>query len=178
MAIQRVAGNDASPRVTVPSGIAYRALFAPAPERVTPALAAEVGRVLGRFAEDTGATAAAPVSVLFRPGIFGHHQVGRAVDIYAVNGLGLDRWKRRWDAARCRAAAAGTALERRLIVETEQKRNLGWRLYKALQRYGRWAQPYGYPIQLFGPWTRDEGPWRCISNFLLHAHRDHVHVAK
>jgi len=178
MAMRQAADNDTGQRVPVPSGIAYRAVFAPAPERVTPALAVELGRALECFAEDAGATAAAPVRILFRPGIFGHHQVGRAADIYAVNGLGLDGWKRRWDAARCRAAAAGTVLQRRLIVETEQKRNLGWRLYKALQRYGRWAQPYGYPIQLFGPWTRSEGPWRCISNFLLHAHRDHVHVAK
>jgi hypothetical protein len=104
--------------------------------------------------------------------------VGRALDIYGVNGLGLDEWKRRWDAALCRAAAAGPGLQRRLIVETEQKRNLGWRLYKALQRYGRWAQPYSYPIQLFGPWTRSDGPWHHISDFLLNAHRDHVHLAK
>jgi hypothetical protein len=56
--------------------------------------------------------------------------------------------------------------------------NLGWRLYKALQLYGRWAQPYGYPIQLFGPWTRSEGPWKHISDRLLRAHLDHIHVAK
>ena len=53
-----------------------------------------------------------------------------------------------------------------------------WRLYKALQLHGRWAQPYGHPIQLWGPWTRMEGPWRFISDFLLRAHRDHIHVAK
>ena len=74
--------------------------------------------------------------------------------------------------------ATETPLQRRLIAETEEKENLGWRLYKALERYGRWAQPYGYPIQLFGPWTRTEGPWRHISDFLLRAHRDHIHVAK
>jgi hypothetical protein len=145
---------------------------------VTPELAGELRRVLERFAEESGAMAARPVMIFFRPGIFGHHQVGRAADIYAVNGLGLDEWKRRWDAALCRAATGCSALERRLIVETEQKRNLGWRLYKALQLHGRWAQPYGYPIQLFGPWTRIEGPWRHISDFLLNAHRDHIHVAK
>ena len=71
-----------------------------------------------------------------------------------------------------------TPLERRLIAEKEEKENLGWRLYKALQRYGQWAQPYGYPVQLFGPWTRTEGPWKPISDFLLRAHRDHIHLAK
>ena len=165
-------------RVPVPSGVAYRAISPPKHASVTPKLAAELQRVLERFAEEAGATEARPVMILFRPGIFGHHQVDRAADIYAVGGLGLDDWKRRWDAAQCLAAIATSVLGRRLIVETEQKRNLGWRLYKALQRHGRWAQPYGYPIQLFGPWTRGEGPLRYISDFLLNAHRDHIHVAK
>jgi hypothetical protein len=110
--------------------------------------------------------------------MFGHHQVDRAADIYAVGGVGLDAWKGRWDRAFALARGAPTPLAARLLREREEKRNLGWRLYKALQRYGRWAQPYGYPVQLFGPWTRSEGPSRCISNFLLQAHRDHVHVAK
>jgi hypothetical protein len=164
--------------VPVPSGCAYRAMFDGEPERVTAELATELRRALERFAQEAGATNARPVVLGFRRGMFGHHQVGRAVDIYRVNGLGLERWKQLWDAARQRAAAASTALERRLTVETEEKRNLGWRLYKALQLHGRWAQPYGYPIQLFGPWTRSEGPWRYISDFLLNAHRDHIHVAK
>jgi hypothetical protein len=170
--------SDASVRVPVPPGVAYGVASPLDHARVTPELAEELRRVLERFAEESGATAARPVTVFFRPGIFGHHQVGRAADIYAVNGVGLDKWKRRWDAALCRAATGCPALKRRLIVETEQKRNLGWRLYKALQLHGRWAQPYGYPIQLFGPWTRLEGPWRYISDFLLNAHRDHIHVAK
>jgi hypothetical protein len=178
MAMRRAADNECSERAPVPSGHAYRAEFAGEPERVTAELAAELRRVLERFAEEAGATCAKPVRIGFGRGIFGHHQVGRAADIYAVNGLRLDGWKQRWDAAHCQARAARTRLERRLIVETEQKRNLGWRLYKALQMHGRWAQPYGYPIQLFGPWTREEGPWRYISNFLLHAHRDHIHLAK
>lgn len=176
--MRRAADIEGAERRPVPSGQAYRAVFAGEPERIAPELAAELRRVLERFAEEAGATCAKPVLIGFGRGIFGHHQVGRAVDIYAVNGLRLDGWKKRWDAAHCRAAAAGTKLEGRLIVETEQKRNLGWRLYKALQMYGRWAQPYGYPIQLFGPWTRCEGPWRFISNFLLNAHRDHIHLAK
>jgi hypothetical protein len=94
--------------------------------------------------------------------------VGRAVDIYEVNGLGLDLWKRHWD---CAPARKDTLM-------SERRLNLGWLLYKSLQQFGRWSQPFGYPIQLFGPWTRTEGPWRSISDFLLNAHRDHIHVAK
>jgi len=32
------------------------------------------------------------------------------------------------------------------------------------------------PVQLFGPWTRSEDPHRTISDRLLRAHRDHIHV--
>ena len=167
-----------SATVPVRSGSAFRVDSPPASALVTPELAAELHRVLERFAIEAGAGERQPVRVFFRPGIFGHHQVGRAADIYAVNGLGLDQWKLRWDEAMQRAAAAATPLERQLIAEKEEKANLGWRLYKALQRYGQWAQPYGYPVQLFGPWTRSEGPWSHISDFLLHAHRDHIHLAK
>jgi hypothetical protein len=162
----------------VASGMAYRVIFEDRPEAIRAEVGNELGRILERFAEEAGASVRRPITISFRSGMFGHHQVGRAVDIYGVGGLALDGWKERWDCARRRAAAAATPLERRLIMETEQKRNLGWRLYKALQLYGRWAQPYGYPIQLFGPWTREEGPWRHISDFLLNAHRDHIHVAK
>jgi hypothetical protein len=153
--------------VPVPPGGAYRIDSPPEWARVTPDLAAELLRVLERFAREAGFTTERKVSVFFKPGIFGHHQVGRAADIYGVNGVGIDEWKRRWD----RACTCGS-------VQAERRRNLGWRLYKALQKYGRWSQPYGYPIQLFGPWTRREGPWRFISDFLLKAHADHIHVAK
>jgi hypothetical protein len=118
-----------------------------------------------------------PIGIFFKPGVVGHHQVGRAADIYAVMGIGLDQWKHKWDEAQ-RVARTVTSEQSRVIRGREQKQNLGWRLYKTLQRYGRWAQPYGYPIQLFGPWTRTEGPWRYISDRLLDAHRDHIHVAK
>jgi len=141
-------------------------------------LAKELERVLERFAIEAGGSVRRPVPTFFKPGIFGHHQVGRAADIYAVGGVGLDKWKHRWDKAQERASNATTPLDRKLIAEKEEKENLGWRLYKALQKYGHWAQPYGYPIQLFGPWTRSEGPYRQISDFLLRAHSDHIHAAK
>lgn len=166
-------------RVPVPGGTLYRIVSsAPARTAVVPALAQELARAFELFAQEAGATAAAPIPILLGPGIFGHHQVGRAADIYGVGGQGFDAWWRRWEQMLARAARAASPLERRLIRETEEKENLGWRLYLALARHGRWAQPYGHPIQLFGPWTRTEGPWRFISDFLLNAHRDHIHVAK
>ena len=166
-------------RVPVPDGPLYRVVSTNAARTpVTPALAAELARAFELFAQEAGATADAPIQIHLSPGIFGHHQIGRAADIYGVGGQGIDGWWRRWEQMLARATRAATPLERRLIRETEEKSNLGWRLYKALQLHGRWAQPYGHPIQLFGPWTRAEGPWRFISDFLLHAHRDHIHVAK
>lgn len=152
----------------MPHGCAYRVGSPAHFALVTPALARELGRVLERFAREAGFDGRRPVGVSFRPGIFGHHRVGRAADIYGVGGVGLGEWRRRWDRAR---AAGGDALD------LERRRNLGWRLYAALRRHGRWARPPGYPVQLFGPWTREEGPWTRISDRLLRAHRDHVHVA-
>lgn len=153
--------------IPVPPGESY-AIDSPAWNAlVTPELAAELARVLERFAREAGFTANSKVEIHFEPGIVGHHQVGRAADIYQVQRRRLDWWKQRWDAAHSPEASA------------EQRRsNLGWRLYKALQLYGNWARPAGYPVQLFGPWTREEGPWRPISDRLLLAHCDHIHVAK
>lgn len=164
--------------VPVPSGRAYRVTSPPHYAVVTPALARELVPVLERFAREAGFTPACPVGIGFEPGTVGHHRVNRAADIYSVAGRRLDRWRARWDAARRRAATRSMPEERRAIMAEERRTNLGWRLYRALQCYGRWAQPYGYPVQLFGPWTRDHGPWRYISDQLLHAHRDHIHMAK
>ncbi len=164
-----------SPWVPVQSGQTYRVQHFPVQAYVTPQLAGELEQVLERFGRESGFTQENPIGIVFKPGTVGHHQVGRAADIYAVGGRGLDAWKARWDQA-VRAAAESVGSINALLEE--QRRNLGWRLYKALQGYGRWSQPYGYPIQLFGPWTRSEGPWKFISNRLLYAHRDHIHIAK
>jgi len=144
---------------------------------VTPQLAAELQRVLERFAGEAGFSARRPVGMEFRPGIVGHHRVGRAADIYGIAGAGLDVWKERWDDVCCESGNANVRAKNTLL-RRETAGNLGWRLYKALQNYGQWCQPAGYPVQLFGPWTRTEGPWKCISDRLLWAHRDHIHVAK
>ncbi len=164
--------------IPVPSGRAYRVASPESSARVTREMADELSRALERFAVEAGFDGRRRVSVFFKPGIFGHHQLARAVDIYAVGGVEIDQWKRRWDEACRRAAQATDAATREIITRREPVTNLGWRLYKALQLYGRWAQPYGYPIQLFGPWTRSEGPWKHISDRLLRAHLDHIHVAK
>lgn len=150
----------------------------PANALVTPELAAELARVLERFGQRVSNGNGLRVGVFFKPGIFGHHKVGRAADIYAVGGLGLDTWKRLWDTANDRCSHIFDEHQKRAMLEIERRRNLGWRLYKTLQTCGRWSHPLGYPVQLFGPWTRNEGPWKSISDFLLNAHRDHIHVAK
>src|SRR5262249_53493192 len=111
-------------RVPVRSGLAFRVDSPPANALVVPELADELHRLLDRFALEAGASEQHPVRIFFKPGIFGHHQVGRAADIYAVNGVGLDAWKQRWDQAKQRAAHAATLLDRRLITETEEKENL------------------------------------------------------
>jgi hypothetical protein len=170
-------GGDGA-RVSVTSGRAFRVTWEPIDAPVTPALADEVRRVLERFAREAGFDERRPVPVLFKPGVVGHHKVGRAADIYGVGGLGLETWMARWLAARARMRQAATADEAAAIEARERRENLGWRLYRALQQYGRWSQPYGYPIQLFGPWSRSVGPWRYISDFLLKAHWDHIHMAK
>lgn len=167
-----------SVRVPVPSGRNFRIDSPPANALVTETLASELEKVLERFGLTTRNGRSVRVGIFFKPGIFGHHKIGRAVDIYGVGGLGIDEWKRRWDIAWGHCSSTGEAIERRAILNLERKRNLGWRLYKTLQICGRWSQPCGYPVQLFGPWTRDEGPWKSISDFLLNAHRDHIHVAK
>lgn len=164
--------------VPVPSGRAYRIDSPPENGLVTRELAHELRKVLERFAMEAGFSESNPVSIFLRPGVVGHHKLGRAADIYAVAGVGLDRWKERWDTMMRGVSRVANSEARARIQNVERKHNLGWRFYKTLQLHGRWAQPYGYPIQLFGPWTRAEGPWTPISDRLLHAHRDHIHVAK
>jgi hypothetical protein len=163
--------------VPVRSGDSFQVVSPPKEALVTRDVAEELERVLERFGRVANCGRINKVAIVFRAGIFGHHRVGRAVDIYEVNGVGIDVWKRRWDEARQAFAVAGPA-ECSAILNCERRRNMGWLLYKTLQLFGRWSQPCGYPIQLFGPWTRTEGPWNYISDFLLNAHRDHIHVAK
>jgi hypothetical protein len=170
--------NVGSVMVPIRSGRNFRVESPPGNALVTRELAAELERVLDLFGLKARRDGGERVGIFFRPGIFGHHKVGRAADIYAVGGIGFDDWKKRWDGAWRRCLAISKPEERQVALDEERNRNLGWQLYKALQNYGRWSRPAGYPVQLFGPWTRTEGPWKPISDFLLNAHRDHIHVAK
>jgi hypothetical protein len=143
-----------------------------------PSLAGDLSKVLEQFAGASGFSQENPLTIHFRPGTMGLHRFGRAADIYAVGGKGVGEWAREWNEAMRRAAAESNPQERERIVAEEKARNLGYKLYKALQAHGRWAQPPGYPVQLFGPWTRIEGPHTAISDRLLSMHWDHIHVAK
>jgi len=161
-----------------PSGQFYR-VASPAEEAlVTPPLATELGKALEQFALSNGFSAEQPLGVAFKRGTLGLHRFGRAADVYAVGDKGIGQWAHEWNEAMRKANAATNPQERARLVEEERRRNLGFKLYKALQAHGGWAQPPKYPVQLFGPWTRGEGPHRAISDRLLHAHRDHIHVAR
>jgi len=161
------------------SGRFYR-LFWPAgfPIVVVPELAEQLAVILEEFAQQSGSTPEGPLKIVMRPGTMGLHKSGRAVDIYEVGGKGIGLWAHEWNAAIQRARAMKDPQERTRIIDEEKARNLGHKLYKVLQARGGWAQPQGYPVQLFGPWTRGEGPHKAISDRLLHMHRDHIHVAK
>jgi hypothetical protein len=162
----------------IQNGQFYR-VVSPAEESLaTPPLASELSKALEQFAQSNGFSAEQPLSVSFKRGTLGLHRFGRAADIYAAGGKGIGQWAREWNEAMRKANAAANPQERARLVEEEKQRNLGYKLYKALQDYGGWAQPKGYPVQLFGPWTRGEGPHKTISDKLLHAHRDHIHLAR
>src|SRR6516225_1823146 len=121
--------------VPVPSGRAYRVSSPAANAMVTRELADELRRALERFAIEAGFDDRRQVSVFFKPGVFGHHQLGRAADIYAVGGVGIGLWESRWDDACRRASRNAPGAARQIITKTEPVTNLGWRLYKALQLY-------------------------------------------
>src|SRR5262249_55606073 len=161
------------------SGRFYRVLWPSGfPIVVVPELAEQLAVVLEEFAQQSGSTTDSPVKIVLRPGTMGLHRSGRAVDVYEVGGKGIGQWAQEWNTAMRLASAAKDPQERARIIDEEKARNVGYKLYKALQARGGWAQPPGYPVQLFGPWTRTEGPHKAISDRLLSMHRDHIHVAK
>ena len=169
---------DQSKLQPIPAGQFYR-VASPAEESlVAPPLASELGKALEQFARSNGFSAEQPLSVSFKRGALGLHRFGRAADIYDVGGKGIGQWAQEWNEAMRKANAVANPQERPRLIAEEKQRNLGYKLYKALQAYGGWAQPPGFPAQLFGPWTRGEGPHKAISDRLLQAHRDHIHVAR
>lgn len=163
---------------SIPSGQAYRVTSPPEHSLVTPRLARVLSRLLEQFAQANGFNAEKPLEVAFGRGTLGLHRFNRAADIYAIGGKGIGEWAQAWNAAMHHAANTSDLQKRAQHVIEEKARNLGYQLYLALKTGGGWAQPPGYPVQLFGPWTRHEGPHTAITDQLLHAHRDHIHVAK
>jgi Sigma-54 interaction domain len=97
--------------------------------------------------------------------LFGHR---RAADIAAMGGKGLLAWKQEWDQAIAAAERLSDPQQQAESIAVEQKRNLGYGLYKALQEHGGWRvdqkgwRPYRSVMQLFGPWTASEGPWKVM----------------
>jgi len=173
------AAANAPPSIQpIASGKLFRVVSPPEQASATPQLAQHLSQALEQFAQANGFTEEKPLAISFGRGTLGLHRSNRAADIYAVDGKGIGVWAQEWNGAVRRAAAAPNPQERESIVAEQKQRNLGYKLYKALQARGGWAQPPGYPVQLFGPWTRGEGPHKRISDPMLRAHRDHIHVAR
>jgi hypothetical protein len=186
----------------VRSGHCYRLTSGPARGLVTPELATALEAVFEGFAQARGFTPERPLEIRFSRGFKASspgHREGRAADIVAVAGKDLLEWKRGWDDAMTAADALTDPAGRADAISAEQKRNLGYGLYKALQAYGGWRvdpagwRPYRGVIQLFGPWTATEGPWttmriehprpyqrqrRADQRWVFRAHHDHIHVAR
>jgi hypothetical protein len=186
----------------VRSGRAYATTSPPTHSLVRPKLAEALETVFERFARERGFAPEKPLEIRFtrgfQAGSHGHGD-GRAADIAAVAGKSLLAWKQEWDQT---VAAAEKLLDERQPAEAisaEQQRNLGYGLYKALQEHGGWRvnqqgwRPYRGIMQLFGPWTATEGPWKTLQikdpnphqrqrladqQWVFRAHQDHIHVAR
>ena len=186
----------------VRSGQAYRVVSPPGRGLVTPELAEALESVFERFAHERGFTPQKPVEIRlsrgFKAGSHVHGE-GRAVDIAAVGGRSLLEWKQESDRAMAAAEKLSDPRQRAEAMAAEQNGNLGYGLYKALQAHGGWRvnpkgwRPYQGVVQLFGPWTATEGPWKAMQinvpnpyqqqhladqRWVFRAHRDHIHVGK
>lgn len=184
------------------SGQIYRITSPPARGLVTPELAEALETVFERFARERDFTAEKPLEIQlargFKSGSHGHGE-GRAADIAAAGGKTLLEWKQEWDHAMTDAEKLSDPQPRAEAIAGEQKRNLGFGLYKALQQHGGWrVNPKGWRVyrgvmQLFSPWTATEGPWKTMEikepnvyqqrrladqQWVFQAHHDHIHVAR
>jgi hypothetical protein len=186
----------------VRSGGVYSIPSPPTRRLVRPELAEALEAVFERFAREHGFTPEQPLEIHFsrgfKAGSHGHGE-GRAADIAAVGGKGLLTWKQEWDRAMAAAKKLSEAQQQAEATAAEQQRNLGYGLYKTLQEHGGWRvdpkgwRPYRGVMQLFGPWTATEGPWKAMQikdpdpyqqrrladqRWVFQAHQDHIHVAK
>jgi hypothetical protein len=186
----------------VQGGQSYRITSPLARGLVTPELAQALETAFGHFARERGFTLEKPLEIQlsrgFKAGSHGHGE-GRAADIVAVGDKSLMEWKQEWDQAMAAAEKLSDPQQRVEAIAAEQKRNLGYGLYKALQEHGGWRvspngwRPYRGVMQLFGPWTATEGPWKAMpikdpnfyqrqrladQQWVFRAHQDHIHVAR
>jgi hypothetical protein len=184
------------------SGPAYAITSPPKHGLVRPELAEALETVFERFARERGFAPEKPLEICLRrgftPGSHGHGE-GRAADIAAVGGKSLLAWKQEWDQAVVAAEELPDAQRRAEAVAVEQQCNLGYALYKALKEHDGWRvnqegwRPYQGVMQLFGPWTATEGPWKTLQikdpnpyqrqrladqQWVFRAHQDHIHVAR
>jgi hypothetical protein len=186
----------------IPSGEAYRLISSKVRGLVRAELAEALKTVFEHFAREYGFTPENPLEIRlmrgFQAGSRGHGE-GRAVDIAAVGGKNLLEWKQEWDRAMTADGEPLDSQQRTEAITAERRRNLGYGLYKALQEQGGWRvdpkgwRPYRGVMQLFGPWTATEGPWKAMQiknpnayqqqrltdqQWVFQSHQDHIHVAK
>ena len=196
----------AGPRPTatlrpVRSGEAFRIISPPQHGLVRPELAEAIENVFETFARTCGATPEKPLEIRLARGVQSGspgHGEDRALDILAVGSKALRAWKQEWDRAMGAAEQISNADEKARAIATEQQRNLGFGLYKALQVHGGWRvnrggwHRYRGVMQLFGPWTATDGPWKTMQiespttyqrqpladqQWVFQRHEDHIHVA-
>lgn len=184
------------------SGTAFRIVSPGGVPLLRPDVADALEAVFERFAQARGYGSARPLSIEIarglEPGSAGHYE-GRAADISAVGGVGFLDWAERWREAMREARGHPDPSSRKRVLEAERRRNVGFALYEALRQQGGWRvnpggwRPYRRVAQLFGPWTPTHGPWTRIRSdepdaadrqrvadqeWVFHAHRDHIHVAR
>jgi hypothetical protein len=190
------------PLKPIRSGQAYRITSPPANGLVTPELAEVLENIFDRFAFGYGFSPENPLEIQlvrgFQADSYGHAE-GRAIDIAATGSRNLFEWKQEWERTTANAEKLSDTQKQNEAIASEKKHNLGYGLYKALQEHGGWRvdpngwRPYRGVMQLFGPWTPTEGPWKTMhikdpspyqrqrladQQWVFQAHQDHIHVAK
>jgi hypothetical protein len=151
----------------VQSGENYRITSPSAHGLVRPDLAEALETIFDCFAQKYGFTPEQPLEIRLTRGFNAGspcHGQGRAADIADVGGKSLLEWKQEWDQAIAAAEKLSDPQQRSEAITAEQKRNLGYGVYKALQEHGGWRvnpegwRPYQSMMQLFDPWAATEGP--------------------
>jgi hypothetical protein len=186
----------------VPSGRSYRITSPPKRGLAMPELSSALETVFELFAARSGFSPERPLDIALSRGFWAQspgHREGRAADIASVGGKSLLEWKQEWDRVTAPAAGLPNPGRQAKAAAEARKANLGYGLYKALQEHGGWRmdgqtwRPYRGVIQLFGPWTATEGPWKAMrirhptpyqrqrladQAWVFRAHRDHIHVGR